>query len=238
MNDHPTHASPLTTARDRHLFGPGRKRILSLDGGGVRGMLSLGILEHLERTIEEIEGQPVRLGEWLDLIGGTSTGSIIATLLALGYRVAEVRDLYERLAPLVFKRYWHLMGYQAKFDARNFKRECERFLGARQLDSADLLTGLGIVLKRLDTGSSWTLINNPRSKVWNDPPPGNRHMLLANLVRARPPAPPPAPCCCPSWCGQAPPRRTSAIRSRSRSSRASRRAFSSMAGLPRTTTRH
>jgi predicted acylesterase/phospholipase RssA len=189
MNDHPTHASPLTTARDRHLFGPGRKRILSLDGGGVRGMLSLGILEHLERTIEEIEGQPVRLGEWFDLIGGTSTGSIIATLLALGYRVAEVRDLYERLAPLVFKRYWHLMGYQAKFDARNFKRECERFLGARQLDSADLLTGLGIVLKRLDTGSSWTLINNPRSKFWNDPPPGNRHMLLANLVRASTAAP-------------------------------------------------
>ena len=183
----------MTTARDRHLFGPGRKRILSLDGGGVRGMLSVGILEHLERTIEEIEGRPVRLGEWFDLIGGTSTGSIIATLLALGHRVAEIRELYERLAPLVFKRYWHVAIWQAKFDSRNLKGECERLLGARHLDSEDLLTGLGIVLKRLDTGSSWTLINNPRSKFWDDPPDrsfaGNRHMPLANLVRASTAAP-------------------------------------------------
>jgi uncharacterized protein len=191
MNNHPAHepASSLASARDRHLFGPGRKRILSLDGGGVRGMLSVGILEHLERAIEDMEGRPIRLGEWFDLIGGTSTGSIIAALLALGYRVAEVRDLYERLAPLVFKRYWHLMGWQAKFDARNFKRECERVLGVRRLESEDLLTGLCIVLKRLDTGSSWMLINNPRSAFWNDPPPGNRRMLLANLVRASTAAP-------------------------------------------------
>lgn len=191
MNDHPSQApaSPLTSARDRHLFGPGRKRILSLDGGGVRGMLSIGVLEYLERAIEEVEGRPVRLGEWFDLIGGTSTGSIIAALLALGYRVTEVRDLYERLAPLVFKRYWHVMGWQAKFDYRNFQRECERFIGSRRLDSEDLLTGLGIVLKRLDTGSSWTLLNNPRSKFWNDPAPGNRHMLLANLLRASTAAP-------------------------------------------------
>jgi uncharacterized protein len=194
MNDHPSApASPLTTARDRHLFEPGRKRILSLDGGGVRGMLSIGVLEHLERTIEEMEGRPVRLGEWFDLIGGTSTGAIIAALLALGYRVAEVRDLYERLAPLVFKRYWHLMLWQPEFDSRNFKRECERVIGARRLDSEDLLTGLCIVLKRLDTGSSWILINNPRSAFWNDPPDrsftGNRHLLLANVVRASTAAP-------------------------------------------------
>jgi predicted acylesterase/phospholipase RssA len=195
MNERPLHESDasLTTARDRHLFGPGHKRILSLDGGGVRGMLSVGILEHLERTIEEIEGRPVRLGEWFDLIGGTSTGAIIATLLALGYRVAEVRELYERFAPLVFKRYWHLMGWQAKFDARNFKHECERVLGARRLETEDLLTGLCIVLKRLDTGSSWMLINNPHSAFWNDPPDrsftGNRHLPLANLVRASTAAP-------------------------------------------------
>jgi uncharacterized protein len=196
MNDHPSHAAAarLTTARDRHLFGPGRKRILSLDGGGVRGMLSVGILEHLERTIEEVEGRPMRLGEWFDLIGGTSTGSIIATLLALGWRVAEIRDLYERLGPLVFKHPWHrVVGWQAKFDGRKLKSECERLLGTRRLGTEDLVTGLGIVLKRLDTGSSWMLINNPRSTFWDDPADrsftGNRHLLLANLVRASTAAP-------------------------------------------------
>jgi len=43
--------------RDRHLFGPGPKRMLSLDGGGVRGAIAIGFLERLESLIEEIEGR-------------------------------------------------------------------------------------------------------------------------------------------------------------------------------------
>ena len=47
--------------RDRHLFAPGKKRILALDGGGVRGALSIAFLERLEKILTEIEGRPVRL---------------------------------------------------------------------------------------------------------------------------------------------------------------------------------
>ena len=43
--------------RDRHLFEPGPKRMLSLDGGGVRGAIAIGFLERLESLIEEIEGR-------------------------------------------------------------------------------------------------------------------------------------------------------------------------------------
>jgi predicted acylesterase/phospholipase RssA len=187
-------AVPTPTARDRHLFGPGRKRILSLDGGGVRGMLTIGILERLEEIIERIEGRPVRLGEWFDLIGGTSTGSIIAALLALGYRAAEIREFFERLTPLIFKRSLRrVVGWNAKFDARNLARELTSVIGARTLESPDLLTGLCIMLKRLDTGSAWQLMNNPRSAFWDDPPDrahtGNRHFPLANVVRASTAAP-------------------------------------------------
>ncbi|HEV7602287.1 MAG TPA: patatin-like phospholipase family protein, partial [Bradyrhizobium sp.] len=70
-------AEILPSARDRHLFAPGPKRILSLDGGGVRGAISIGFLEKLEKVVEEIEGKPTLLGDWFDLIGGTSTGAII-----------------------------------------------------------------------------------------------------------------------------------------------------------------
>ena len=66
------------SSRDRHLFGPGPKRILSLDGGGVRGAISIAFLERLEKIVEEIEGRPTLLGDWFDLIGGTSTAAIIA----------------------------------------------------------------------------------------------------------------------------------------------------------------
>lgn len=180
--------------RDQHLFGPGRKRILSLDGGGVRGILSIGALERLEQAIETLEGRPVRLGEWFDLIGGVSTGAIIAAGLALGYTVAELRRFYEQLGPQIFRRSWRrLAGWQAKFDARSLKAELDRIIGARTLDSADLTTGLCVVLKRLDTGSTWVLLNNPRSAFWEDPPDraflGNRHLPLANVVRASTAAP-------------------------------------------------
>src|ERR1700735_4103739 len=98
----PAAEAPLQTSRDRHLFGPGPKRILSLDGGGVRGAISIAFLERLEQIVDEIEGRPTLLGDWFDLIGGTSTGAIIAGALALGYRTADVRDFYQALGPRVF----------------------------------------------------------------------------------------------------------------------------------------
>ena len=86
------------SSRDRHLFGPGPKRMLSLDGGGVRGAISIAFLERLEKLIDEIEGRPTLLGDWFDFIGGTSTGAIIAGALALGFRAADVRKFYHTLA--------------------------------------------------------------------------------------------------------------------------------------------
>src|SRR5690242_3094920 len=95
-------AKPLP--RDRHLFGPGPKRILSLDGGGVRGAISIAFLERLEDLVAEIEGRPTRLGDWFDLIGGTSTGAIIASALALGYSARDIHKFYHELAGRVFRR--------------------------------------------------------------------------------------------------------------------------------------
>jgi hypothetical protein len=46
-------ASPLASARDRHLFGPGPKRLLALDGGGVRGVITVAFLERIEAVLAE-----------------------------------------------------------------------------------------------------------------------------------------------------------------------------------------
>jgi hypothetical protein len=180
--------------RDRHLFGPGPKRILALDGGGVRGALTIAFLERLEKTIEEIEGKSVLLGDWFDLIGGTSTGAIIACALALGYRAADVRTFYNSSSQRIFHRSrWRLSGIQSKFDARNLMKELAKIIGSRTLDTEDLRTGFAIVTKRLDTGSPWVVMNNPKSQYWDTPAGdafiGNRHYPLANLVRASTAAP-------------------------------------------------
>jgi uncharacterized protein len=184
----------FTNSRDRHLFGPGPKRILSLDGGGVRGAITIAFLERLEKIIEEIEGKPTLLCDWFDLIGGTSAGSIIATALALGLKASEIRAIQTALAPSVFrKRFWRFGGLRAMFDRRNLIRELEKFIGSKTLGSEELLTGLCIITKRLDSGSAWVLSNNPKAIYWDSPPgrqfTGNRHYPLTNIVRASAAAP-------------------------------------------------
>jgi uncharacterized protein len=73
-------------------------RILSLDGGGAKGFYSLGVL----REIEGLVG--CRLYEKFDLIFGTSTGAIIAALLALGYSVEEIHQLYKTYVPAIMQK--------------------------------------------------------------------------------------------------------------------------------------
>lgn len=187
-------SSESLSRRDAHLFGPGPKRILSLDGGGVRGAATIAFLERLEDQISEIEGKPTRLCDWFDLIGGTSTGAIIATALSLGFSASELHDFYTRLAPRIFKRSrFRLLGWQAKFDAKRLMADLKAEMGDRTLDSADVLTGLCIFLKRMDTGSAWTVMNNPRLPFWETPDDksfiGNRHLPIVNLVRASTAAP-------------------------------------------------
>jgi patatin-like phospholipase/acyl hydrolase len=71
-------------------------KILSLDGGGAKGFYTLGAL----REIEAILGSKP-LCESFRLIFGTSTGSIIAALLALGYKVDSIHDLYRTHVPRI-----------------------------------------------------------------------------------------------------------------------------------------
>ena len=180
--------------RDIHLFGPGPKRILSLDGGGVRGAISVAFLAEIERLVRGSIGPVARLGEWFDLIGGTSTGAIIAGGLALGYSTVQLEEFYRVRAQRVFRRSaGRIPGIKSRFDAKLLVEEIERVVGTRSLDTPDLMTGYALVMKRIDTGSTWILANNPRASFWDTPSDnsfiGNRHYRLSNIVRASAAAP-------------------------------------------------
>jgi hypothetical protein len=71
-------------------------RILSLDGGGIRGAYAAACLARLEQEI----GRPI--SDYFDLIAGTSTGGIIALALALGERAERIRTLYSKSGPRIF----------------------------------------------------------------------------------------------------------------------------------------
>ncbi len=180
--------------RDRHLFGPGPKRLLTLDGGGVRGAISVAFLEEMEALLEAQEGPDVRLADWFDFIGGTSTGAIIAGALALGKRARDVKEFYLDRARQVFENSYFRVPYvQTKFVTERLEAEIERVVGNRTLDSEDLITGFGLVTKRVDTGSPWILANNKRAPYWmaesGTSRVANRDYSLSKLVRASTAAP-------------------------------------------------
>ncbi|MCP4383494.1 MAG: patatin [Hyphomicrobiales bacterium] len=172
----------------------GRKEILALDGGGVRGVIAIAFLERIEQLYRERAGASAALSDRFDMIGGTSTGAIIATALSLGRSTADLRDFYFDLAPQVFRRGRVRVAFiQTLFDAESLHREIRKVVGARRLDTPDLKTALAIVAKRLDTGGAWLITNNPNARFWEDPADagyiGNRNYLLADLVRASTAAP-------------------------------------------------
>ena len=180
--------------RDQHLFDEGPKRILALDGGGVRGALSLGYLAKVESILRErCGGDPeFRLCDYFDLIGGTSTGSIIATGLALGFSVEKLAAIYRELGRQIFEEGFLRLGViGAKFPKEPLVDALTEHFGDETLGSDKLRTGLMVVTKRLDTGSPWLLHNNPRGKFHSGDAegPANRDMLLRNIVRASTAAP-------------------------------------------------
>lgn len=147
----------------------GPKRILALDGGGLRGVLTLGMLREIEALLraQHADDPDFRLCHYFDLIAGTSTGAIIAAALSLGMTVDEVHGHYLDLGKFVFKRSLLRWGaLRAKFDGDKVRQALLGVLGERRLDSTDFRTGLLVVTKRLDTGSTWAITNNPKARYF------------------------------------------------------------------------
>ena len=164
--------------RDEHFLNDGSpKRILALDGGGLRGILTLSYLAEIESTLSERHGgaETFRLSHYFDLIAGTSTGSIIAAALARGMSVSEIAKKYLDLGQRVFQKSWFRQGFvRAFYDEVGLIEELKQVYGAQTtLSDPSLQTGLLIVTKRLDTESVWPISNNPRGKYYGPRPDSN-----------------------------------------------------------------
>jgi patatin-like phospholipase/acyl hydrolase len=84
---------------------PGPKRMLSLDGGGIRGLITIEILARLETLLQEAyQDRTLVLADYFDYVAGTSTGAIIATCISLGLPVSDIRHFYLTGGAAMFKR--------------------------------------------------------------------------------------------------------------------------------------
>lgn len=180
------------------LQAEGSKRILALDGGGIRGALTLGYLKRIEDQLkaQHSNDPDFRMCDYFDLIGGTSTGSIIAACLAIGMKVEEIRDMYFELGGKIFGRkykWWNIFQLddliKAKYDAKPLEEELEKVFKQIRLGDEDIKTGLCIVAKRADTNSVWPLINHPKGKFYGSAGGNNKDILLWKAVRASAAAP-------------------------------------------------
>jgi hypothetical protein len=174
------------------LSAKGKKRILALDGGGIRGAVTIGFLEKMESILaaRHPEIKDFRLCHYFDLIGGTSTGAIIATLLVTGHSASEIKQLYLQLGEKIFsdRNGFNLLGKQiytnSKYDSAPLKEELESIFKDYKLGDDSNKTGLCIVSKRLDTCSTWPVTNNPDAIFFN-----KNRFYLRNIVRASTAAP-------------------------------------------------
>jgi patatin-like phospholipase/acyl hydrolase len=135
-------------------------RILTFDGGGIRGIVTAIILERLNSE----EG----LTGWLDsvdLIAGTSTGGLLALALAHGLDIGEIRSLYEEKGDEIFDDSWlddiidigKITG--ADYDIKNLERELKRIF--RQTTLAQLKRHVLITAFDLDNESP-----DPLKRIW------------------------------------------------------------------------
>ncbi|MDE0178470.1 MAG: patatin-like phospholipase family protein [Gammaproteobacteria bacterium] len=109
-------------------------RILSLDGGGAKGFYTLGVLRELEAMVNR------PLHTRFDLIFGTSTGAIIAGLLALGRSVDEIHALYKEHVPTIMR------SRTASGRSAALAQLALTVFSTKTF--ADVLTGIGIVATR------------------------------------------------------------------------------------------
>ncbi len=181
-----------------HLFADTPKRILALDGGGIRGALTLGYLQKLEDILRAQNGNDpnFRLCDYFDLIGGTSTGSIIAACLATGMKAEDIKNKYFELGGKIFaqkNKWWNVfkLGDFAKagYDSNPLEQQLHALFGDITMESDKIKTGLCIVAKRADTNSTWPLLNHPKGKYFDSNGGTNKDILLWKAVRASSAAP-------------------------------------------------
>ena len=178
--------------RDR-IAAPGPKKLLALDGGGIRGVITLEVLQQMQTMLAAQSGadDTFVLADYFDYVGGTSTGAIIAAGLSKGMRVEELLDIYVTHGQDMFDKATLLHRLQHQYETDRLKHMLRQVLGAdTTLGSDDLRTLLLMIMRNATTDSPWPLSNNPKAH-YNDPsrPDCNLNLPLWQLVRASTAAP-------------------------------------------------
>lgn len=175
------------------ITAPGPKRILALDGGGIRGLITVEVLAEIESLLRRRLGRGPEfvLADYFDFVAGTSTGAIIATCISLGMTMADVRDFYVTSGEEMFDKASLLKRLHYKYADEKLSARMQGVFGAEtRLGSEKLRTVLMMVMRNASTDSPWPVSNNPFAR-YNERARAdcNLEIPLWRLVRASTAAP-------------------------------------------------
>jgi hypothetical protein len=169
------------------------RRLLALDGGGIRGVLTLAILAEIERQLAAITGtgSTFRLCQFFDYIAGTSTGAIIAAGLARGMSTSDLITFYTSIGPEMFQKERLLYRLRHLYRADPLAAQLKTTFGEKTTLAPEHLQCLLLVVTRnVTTDSAWPISSVPVAK-YNalERPDCNLQIPLWRLVRASTAAP-------------------------------------------------
>src|SRR5580765_622704 len=132
---------PQPSFKDK-LTKTGPRKLLACDGGGIRGIISIEILAQIEAELRALSGKPdLVLADYFDYVAGTSTGAIIATLVALGFSTDKIRDFYLKSGAEMFEKAKLWERFRSKFSSDNLSAMLQDVSGeghdSRQREAAD-----------------------------------------------------------------------------------------------------
>ena len=176
-----------------------KHRLLTIDGGGIRGVLAIGILRGLEKKLAAALGiaeSKFRLCQFFDYVSGTSTGSVLAASIARGLDLQRMLDFYREAGPLMFdnrllSQVKAFVTVGSRYDARKLAGELREMFGRHTtLEPEHLYCLFMAVTRNQTTDSPWPISSNPQAK-YNDlsRDDANIKMPLWQFVRASTAAP-------------------------------------------------
>lgn len=142
----------------------GPRKLLAVDGGGIRGLIAVEVLAKLEAELEQGGREDFVLADAFDYVAGTSTGAIVATCVAMGMRVDQIRSFYRDSGAGMFDKASLLRRMRTKYEDERLAAKLKAVLGGdTTLGSDRLRTLLMMVMRNATTDSVWPLSNNPNA---------------------------------------------------------------------------
>jgi uncharacterized protein len=121
-------------------------RILSLDGGGIRGIISCVILKYIEEQLQKLDHSDAKIGDYFDMIAGSSTGGLLAAILLFPgnnkkakFSVQEALDLYSQKGDSIFNvSFWEQLLnpfglFNEKISQKNIEKQLKEVFGNLEL---------------------------------------------------------------------------------------------------------